>query len=156
MRGTSASASPPPRSLLVFRGNLAMTDEVYAYVLDLPANSKATQALAEDVEGRISRFLRRCGYDLATVSATLKDAQIVVDIDEGRVDRIVFLGESAVGTLLFRLQTLLPFNIFDRPLLQRQLAQLQEQFNLRSVRWQVVAGGTKEGPLPLEAPQNLG
>ena len=153
--GAVASASPTPRSLLVFRGNLAMTDEVYAYVLDLPANSKATQTLAEDVEGRISRFLRRCGYDLATVSATLKDAQIVVDIDEGRVDRIVFLGESAVGTLLFRLQTLLPFNIFDRPLLQRQLAQLKEQFNLRSVRWQIVSVGKKEDPLPIEALQNL-
>jgi hypothetical protein len=151
----AASASPAPRSLLVFRGNLALTDEVYAYVVDLPPNSKATQALADEVEERISRFLRRCGYDLATVSATVKDGQIVVDIDEGRVDRIVFLGESAVGTLLFRLQTLLPFNIFDRPLLQRQLAQLKEQFNLRAVRWQIVSVGKKEDPLPIEALQNL-
>jgi hypothetical protein len=153
--GAAAFASPAPRSLLVFRGNLALTDEVYAYVVDVPANSKATQALAEEVEERISRFLHRCGYDLATVSATVKDAQVVVDIDEGRVDRIVFLGESAVGTLFFRLQTLLPFNIFDRPLLQRQLAQLKEQFNLRSVRWQIVAVGKKEDPLPIEVLQNL-
>jgi hypothetical protein len=153
--GAAASASPAPRSLLVFRGNLALIDEVYAHVVDLPPNSKATQALADEVEERISRFLRRCGYDLATVSATVKDAQVLVDIDEGRVDRIVFLGESAVGTLFFRLQTLLPFNIFDRPLLQRQLAQLKEQFNLRSVRWQIVAVGKKEDPLPIEALQNL-
>ena len=153
--GAAASASPAPRSLLVFRGNLALIDEVYAHVVDLPPNSKATQALADEVEERISRFLRRCGYDLATVSATVKDAQVLVDIDEGRVDRIVFLGESAVGTLFFRLQTLLPFNIFDRPLLQRQLAQLKEQFNLRAVRWQIVSVGKKEDPLPIEALQNL-
>ncbi len=152
---SGATASQAPRSLLVFRGNVVLTDEVYLYLLDLPANSKATEALADEVEGRIARFLRRCGYDLATVSATVKDAQIIVDIDEGRVDRIVFLGESAVGTLLFRLQTLLPFNVFDRPMLQRQLALLKEQFNLRSVRWQIVSVGKKEDPIPIEVLQNL-
>src|SRR5258708_38654393 len=90
---SGATASPAPRSLLVFRGNVVLTDEVYLYLLDLPANSKATEALADEVEGRIARFLRLCDYHLATVSATVKDAQIIVDIDDGPADRIVFLGE---------------------------------------------------------------
>lgn len=150
-----SAAAPTQRPLLVFQGNVILTDEVYQNILDLPAQARATPELADEVEARVLRFLRRAGYDLATVAASARGDQIVVEVDEGRVDRIVYLGESAVGTLFFRLETLLPFNVFNRPLLQRQLALLKEQFNLKAARWQLVSVGKKEDSIPIEALQTL-
>lgn len=153
--GDAAPAPQAAHPLLVFRGNVILTDEVYENLLDLPAHARATPELSDDVEARVLRFLRRSGYDLATASASVRGDQIVVDVDEGRVDRIVYLGESAVGTLFFRLETLLPFNVFNRPLLQRRLQQLKDQFNLKSARWQLVSVGKKEDAMPIEALQTL-
>lgn len=148
-------AAAAPRPLLVFQGNVILTDEVYQNLLDLPADARATPALADEVEARVLRFLRRSGYDLATAVASVRGDQIVIDVDEGRVDRIIYLGESAVGTLFFRLETLLPFNIFNRPLLQRQLGLLKDQFNLKAAKWQLVSVGKKEDPIPIEALQTF-
>ena len=158
--GPGQSAAPAKvaaasRPLLVCHGNAVLTTEVYATILDLPAHSKATPALADEVETTLSRFLHAAGYDIATVSAEAVSGQIVVDIDEGRLDRIVYLGESAVGSLMFRLETLLPSNVFNRPLLDRQLAALKAQFGLKSARWQLVVRGQQDEPLPFEALQQL-
>jgi hypothetical protein len=144
-----------PRPLLIFRGNIVLVDEVYANVLELPPGSRASDALANHIASRLQRFLRRSGYELASVETRVQNDQIVVDVDEGRLSRIAYLGEDAVGTLFFRLSTLLPSNVFNRPQLNRQLDQLKAQYKLRSLRWQLVAVGTRDEGLPIAALERL-
>jgi hypothetical protein len=144
-----------PRPLLIFRGNVVLVDEVYVNVLDLPPGSRASPALADQIASRLQRFLRRSGYELASVETRVQNDQIVVDIDEGRLSRIAYLGEDAVGTLFFRLSTLLSANVFNRPQLNRELEQLKAQYKLRSLRWQLVSVGTRDEGLPIAALERL-
>ncbi|GAC1605589.1 MAG: hypothetical protein NVS4B10_19220 [Myxococcales bacterium] len=126
-----------------------------ANVVELPPQPRATAPLARQVAGRLQAFLRHSGYELASVDARVQGEQILVEVDEGRLSRIVYLGEDAVGTLFFRLSTLLPFNVFNRPQLNRQLDQLKAQFKLRSVRWELVAIGARNEGLPIAALERL-
>src|SRR3954464_12228151 len=89
--------------LLVFRGNVALLEDVYRSALDLPANTNASPATARTVATRLASFLHRAGYALATVRARAEGEQIVVDIDEGRLDKVIFLGGGAFETLRLRL-----------------------------------------------------
>ena len=63
--------------LLVFRGNVALVEDVYRSVLELPANTKATPANARSVAQRLRRFLHNAGYSLATVAAHAQGAVVV-------------------------------------------------------------------------------
>src|SRR5437660_1386465 len=90
--------------LLVFHGNVAMVEDVYRSVLELPPGMKATPDNAHSVATRLRRFLRRAGYSLATVRARAEASHIVVDVDEGRLDKTIFLGRGATyntGRLIF-------------------------------------------------------
>jgi hypothetical protein len=144
-----------PRPLLVFRGNVVIIDEVYASVLDLPPQSRPSTALANQIANRLQHFLRHSGYELASVEARVQGDQIVIDIDEGRLSRIAYLGEDAVGTLFFRLSTLLPGNVFNRPQLSRQLEQLKAQYKLRDLHWQLVSVAKRDEGLPIAALERL-
>src|SRR5713101_471345 len=79
--------------LLVFHGNVGLVEDVYRTVLDLPAGTKATPATARAVASRLQKFLHDSGSVLATVRAR----------DEGRLDKIIFLGGGAFETLRLRL-----------------------------------------------------
>src|SRR2546428_7069231 len=89
--------------LLVFHGNVALLEDVYRSVLDLNGSTKATPASARMVAVRLASFLHRAGYALATVRARADSEQIIADIDEGRLDKRIFLGGGAFETLRLRL-----------------------------------------------------
>src|SRR5437868_1488113 len=112
-----AAAEP----LLVFHGNVALLEDVYRSVLDLPAGTKATPANARSVAARLRRFLHKAGYALATVQARVQGEQIAVEIDEGRLDKTIFLGGGSFETLRLRLDLHLHDDVFNKPELERQL-----------------------------------
>lgn len=124
--------------LLVFHGNVGVIDDVYRTVLDLPAGTKPTPATARTVAQRLQRFLHDSGYVLATVRARPEGEQIVVDIDEGRLDKIVFLGGGAFETLRLRLELDLRDGIFNKPELERQLRALAQRLGLGEFAYEVV------------------
>jgi len=70
--------------LLTFHGNVALLEDVYRSFLDLPASTKATPANARLVATRLTSFLHRAGYALATVRARADGDQIVVDVIKSR------------------------------------------------------------------------
>src|SRR5512140_2359665 len=124
--------------LLVFRGNVALLDDVYRSFLDLPASTRASDATARDVAIRISRFLHRAGYGLATVRARAQGEQIVLDIDEGRLDKIIFLGGGAFETLRLRLELHIQQDVFNRYELERQLRVLARRMGLSEFAYEIV------------------
>src|SRR3954468_22063721 len=124
--------------LLVFHGNVALLDDVYRSFLDLPANTRASDQTARDVAIRTSRFLHRAGYGLATVRAHARGEQIVLDIDEGRLDKIIFLGGGAFETLRLRLELHIQQDVFNRYELERQLRDLAKRMGLAEFAYEIV------------------
>jgi hypothetical protein len=124
--------------LLVFHGNVALLEDVYRSALDLPAGSRATPATARTVATRLSSFLHRAGYALASVRARVEGEQIVVDIDEGRLDKVIFLGGGAFETLRLRLDLHLAEDVFNQPELERQLQSMARRLGLGEFAYEIV------------------
>src|SRR6266849_6168045 len=116
--------------LLIFHGNVVLVEDVYRTALDLPAATKATPASARAVAARLQKFLHDSGYVLARVRARAEREQIVVDVDEGRLDKIIFLGGGAFETLRLRLDLNLRDGVFNQPELERQLKGLAARLGL--------------------------
>jgi hypothetical protein len=131
--------------LLVFHGNVALLEDVYRSVLDLNGGTKATPANARMVAVRLASFLHRAGYALATVRARVEGEQIVVDIDEGRLDKVIFLGGGAFETLRLRLDLNIEHDVFNQPDLERQLRALGRRLGLGEFAYEIV-------PVPNVAP----
>ncbi len=141
------AVSAPP--LLVFHGNVVLLDDVYRSFLELPSGTRATPETARSVATRLNRFLHRAGYDLATVKVHLSGEQIFVDVDEGQLDKIIFLGGGAIETLRFKLDLTLPERVFNRPQLERQLKELARRVGLAEFAYELVpvdAPGKQFGP----------
>lgn len=119
----TATAAPP----LVFSGNVVLTDEVYLAYLDLPADFTVDAASAVLVRNRITAFLHRSGYELARVETAVDRGHIRVEIDEGRVEKLVVSGAGSLRTAQLLLALALPYNVFNRPYLERQLALVHAQ-----------------------------
>ncbi|MCA1826672.1 MAG: hypothetical protein ABR567_19370 [Myxococcales bacterium] len=124
--------------LLVFHGNVALVEDVYRAALDLPAGTKPTPANARSIAVRLRHFLHSAGYSLATVHAHVEGEQIAVQIDEGRLDKIIFVGGGAFETLRLRLDLHLHDDVFNKPELERQLKGLSERLGLSQFAYDVV------------------
>lgn len=152
-----------------FRGNVALSSEVYRTVLALaaadtttlplasaPTSSTATTAaaavdpaLAEEArrtEEIISDFLLASGYDLADVHATAEDHHVVVTIDEGRLDKIIFVGQSVFRSLELQLTLGLPGRVYNRPLVERRLSEIRETFGIKKTHYDVMPVQRDEDP----------
>src|SRR3954463_15297794 len=99
------------RPLLVFRGNVLFDEMVYRSVLNVPDTAEQTPAGTAAIVATLRGFLRRAGYELATVRADVAGDQVSIDIDEGRLDKIIIIGEGLVETFRFRLDLALPSGI---------------------------------------------
>lgn len=130
-----AASSP---QLLVFHGNVTLVEDVYRAVLDLPPETRATPATARAVATKLRRFLHIAGYTLATVQARVDNDRIQVQIDEGRLDKIIFLGGGAFETLRLRLELNLHDDVFNKPELERQLRTLAKRLGLSEFAYDVV------------------
>lgn len=107
--------------LLELEGNLVLVDEVYLAVLDLPAEAEPNPETARTIQRQLLSFLRRAGYALASVDAVVTGSRIRVTIDEGRLATIVVSGRDTVTTLAVRFAIKLPYDVFNRPQLERML-----------------------------------
>jgi hypothetical protein len=146
--GSAIAAVAIARPRVVFHGNVIFDELVYLSVLDLPENARATPAEASAISAKLRNFLRRAGYELATVRAQVQGEQIALEIDEGRLDKIVVLGQGFMETFRFKLELSMPGGIFNRPALERQLRILANLYRLRHYSYQLVPAEVQgdEGP----------
>jgi len=142
------AASAAASDLVVFRGNVLFDELVYRSVLQLPENTRATDANARAASAKLRGFLLRAGYDLASVRATVVDGQIVIEIDEGRLDKIIVLGEGLVETIRFRIELVMPSEVFNRPSLERQLRAFGERYRLHHYSYELVPAEVQENHGP--------
>src|SRR3954471_7210460 len=140
-----AAAAVQPQ-LVVIRGNVALVEDVYRAAVDLPDTARADSATARQVAVKLRKFLHRSGYSLATVEAYVSGQQILVNLDEGRLDKVIFLGGGAFETLRLRLDLHLHDDVFNRPELERQLRGLARRLGLSDFAYEIVPIGNT--PLP--------
>jgi hypothetical protein len=147
------------RPLVEFRGNVLFDELLYRSALDLPESARATPAEAQAVSAKLLGLLRRAGYDLAVVRAQVQGEQILVDIDEGRLDKIIVLGQGIMETFRLKLELSMPGGVFNRPLLERQLRALAQRYQLRHYSYELVPAPAPESAGPqgekLEPPPDL-
>ena len=136
--------SGPPASPLVFHGNVVINNEVYLAVLDLPADFVADGAGAQLVRDRILHFLHRAGYEIARVETAVVSGHILIDIDEGRVEKLVLSGQGSIQTVRLLLALSLPQNVFNRPYLERQIATARTQLGVDVESFELVPTGQSE------------
>jgi hypothetical protein len=119
-------------------GNVALNDEVYRVIADLPPAAPADEATAKLAGSRIRTFLHRAGYELAEVEACVVEGRVVIKVDEGRLEKVVVRGGGAVATVLVQLELALPGQIFNRPELERQLRELASRHGFTDLRYEIV------------------
>lgn len=153
-----ATSSTSPRfkqPLIALEGNLVLNDRIYEVIADLPPRARATSANARLAQRRILRFLRRAGYELATVTASVSGDRIHVKIDEGKLEKVVILGEGVFETLQLKIAVDLPYEVFNRALLDRQLDEAKDKLHIKKWRWEIVPTEQRDqvGPIiPIPEP----
>jgi hypothetical protein len=132
------SAAASERPLLAFHGNVTLVEDIYRSVLDLPKSSRPSPELARSVASRLRRFLHQAGYVLATVQARAENGQIIVDLDEGHLDKVAFIGADVFQTLRLKMDLHMPEKVLNKPELERQLKSLSDRLHLAEFAYELV------------------
>lgn len=149
--GVSLNKPPFP---VRFTGNVVLPDEVYRAVLDVPSEALPEPDSAQLVADQVQRFLLKSGYDLSTVTVALEDGGLTVHIDEGRLEKVVFRGRFTLPMLRFKIALDLPKEVFNRPLLEREVARRAKELGIEPPTWELIETGTikHQGVQMLETP----
>lgn len=118
--------------------NLIFPDEVYLAVLELPPDAAANPETMHRVVLQLEGFLHKSGYTLAHADAKLEAGRIVVSLHEGQVEKVVFRGRLTFQMLRFKLALDLPRDVFNRPYLERQIAELSARLGIDPPTWELV------------------
>ncbi|RME22274.1 MAG: hypothetical protein D6806_13190 [Deltaproteobacteria bacterium] len=81
--------------------------------------------------------MRRSGYLLAKVKVRIRRGRLVVEVDEGQLDKVIFKGAGTYKTLRMKLDISIPGNVFNRPHLQRQLKRLGRKYGIAPVTYRL-------------------
>ncbi len=141
------AALTPQSEKIEFRGNEVITEEVYWQVLEYAGYLSAPlepAAKAAWIQSRVSQFLIKSGYELAVVSAAADGEKIVVEIDEGHLDKILIINTDSWTAIQLRFLFELPGRVFNRPLLERKIRAVLEETNIVSAYYKIAPTDTVE------------
>lgn len=132
-----ADAGAPPFPIRI-EGNLVLPDAIYFNVLRLPADARPNLVTAGRVATQVNEFLLSSGYELAEVSVSVEADGLTLHIDEGELERVIFRGRLTVRMLRFRLALNLPREVFNRPHLEREVAERAQALGIEPPIWELV------------------
>lgn len=121
-----------------FEDNVVLPDEVYAHALTLPPEAVPDLPTAQQVAEQLAQFLAERGYELAQVFVTVENGGLTVHVDEGQLEKVVLRGRFTVRMVRFRLALNLPKNVFNRPHLEREVAERSKALGIPPPTWQLV------------------
>ena len=133
---TSGAPSADPTSYR-FEGNLVFHEDVYLAFLTQSHTATAAED-ASAVAGVLEDFLHRAGYPLAEVRAVTDGGGVTLRIDEGQLERIILPRENGLVALAVQIAIDLPHSVFNRPLFERQLRRLEEEYGIATARYELV------------------
>lgn len=119
------------------RGNEVLPTAVYLTVLGSQPGP-ADMALVERLVARVTNFLHESGYTLAVVDGHIEGDSVVLSVNEGLLDRVVFRGRLTFQMVRLKLALDLPHEVFNRPHLEQQLAMLSAQLGIEPPAFELV------------------
>ena len=134
---TQADAGTAPFPVRI-EGNLVLPDAVYANILQFPEGARPDLVTAGQLAAQVHEFLLSSGYELAEVSVTVDPDGLTLRIDEGELERVIFRGRLTVRMLRFRLALNLPREVFNRPHLEREVAERAKALGIEPPVWELV------------------
>ena len=114
---------------LEFRGNLVLPDGVYRAVVRAPPGPPTLEKVTALVRAT-EAFLQGAGFTLASVDGHLEGEAIVLTIDEGQLEKVVFRGRLTLPMVRLKLALDVPHDVYNRPDLERQLHALSRDFGI--------------------------
>jgi len=126
------------RPTVEIRGNRAIIDEVYLSLLQFPEDAAADERTARRLRAQVIKFLHSAGYLLARADCRVEEGKIVIEINEGALEKIVFHGAGTLRVLQAKLNASMPHHVFNRPYLERQLRALKKRYRLEQVTFKLV------------------
>ena len=135
---TPTSAAPLIAERVEVRGNRVLSEDVYRALVALPDTSTITARVGDRIAKRIERFLLLAGYSLAQVQASTEEGRLVLHVEEGHLERVVFPGGSGLGALRLQLMLDVPELVFNRLALERQLDSFRRDTGIRIDRYRLM------------------
>lgn len=148
-----AQGLPP----VIVYGNEVLPDDVYRTVLTLSSKTSSAarpsevpgprwaalvdrdpEAAAAQIKDHVLDFLLASGYELAHVEVRITPTQVELHIDEGRLDKVIFLREGTFSNIELKFALHLPGEIFNRPLLEEKLDLLVRDSNITAAYYELV------------------
>lgn len=141
-------------------GNVALPETVYQTILArtatiAPAGSPLEKA--QKAAELIQTFLEEAGYELATATGTVtEDGQPTVALEEGQLDRILFIGVGGGTALGFQLSLDLPGRVFNREQVEKELDRLVRESGVQSATYEIVPTQSRaRGLLNVNVPKKV-
>jgi len=95
---------------------------------------------AEGATARITAMYVGEGFPAARAWFALRDDQVTIEVDEGQIHRITFVGANAIEKVIYSDNVHLLAGILYEPVLLESLRVLQETHGLRNVTYSVAEG----------------
>lgn len=89
------------------------------------------------VAERVESDYRALGYRYASVVGHVDDGVPTLDVDEGRIHHVAFVGASFYERLVFLDEMRLPRSVFRRDLVEARVEALADKYTVGEVDWQV-------------------
>lgn len=105
-----------------------------------PSAPEALEAWAEERVGVVVESLVEAGYPAARAWYVVEGDLVRVEVDEGRISRVVFVGAGSYDAFLLSDNVMLPGFVLYEPALEESLADLAHRYGLRRVPWRVLDG----------------
>ena len=132
-------------------GNLALPETVYRTVLARTATTAGGRSPLETARTAaeiLQAFLEEATYELAVATATVTpDGTPKVLLDEGQLDRILFIGVGGGTAIGFAMSLDLPGRVFNRNQVESELTRLVRESGVRNATYEVVRAEQRSGGL---------
>jgi hypothetical protein len=135
------SARAQESTAIRITGNQVLNRETYQAILAMEPPLPTGPAFSTAAQVRLETFLHRAGYELADVQVASGPEGLVIEVDEGRLDKVIFLGTGSLRALQLKLQLAIPHKVFNRPNLERQLERIRQRYGLEEVRYELIRSG---------------
>lgn len=132
----TASAAEPSVEIT---GTRVLPPEVAQNAAGQPPSATANlERWAARAVSRIVSAYKAKGYTFARAwSRVTPDSVVQIDVDEGRMSGMVFMGASPEQTILFRVDVAMPEDVFHLATVEKGLKEIKAKYRLVSVDWHV-------------------
>ncbi|MFA6033973.1 MAG: hypothetical protein WC889_13825 [Myxococcota bacterium] len=121
-----SGAGKQPRTPIVLIGNSVIMDNILWSTAGLTPETIADSETIKQAANKIARLYQDSGYTLSHVEYREADGSWFILVDEGRLEQIIVVGASNFQTVYIRSEMYLPFNVYNKFLVDNAIVALSK------------------------------